>query len=52
MEIDNHDGIQLKTTENQEAMPKMNTVLAIELIGEFFRNKVSSRILYLAGRNM
>lgn len=52
MEIDNHNSIQLKCTENQEAMLKMNTVTAVEIIGDFFRNKVSSRILFLARRNM
>ncbi|KAL3517544.1 hypothetical protein ACH5RR_020133 [Cinchona calisaya] len=52
MEIGNNDGIQVKSTESQEAMQKMNTVMAIEIIGECFRNKVSTRILYLARRNM
>lgn len=52
MEVDNYDGIQGKNTENQEIIQKMNTVTAIEIIGDFFRNKVTSRILYLAWRNM
>ncbi|KAK6141434.1 hypothetical protein DH2020_024839 [Rehmannia glutinosa] len=38
--------------ERQAALSKINTVMAIEIIGDFFRNKVASRILYLARRNM
>ncbi|KAL3531373.1 hypothetical protein ACH5RR_010695 [Cinchona calisaya] len=52
MKVDNYDGFQGKSTENQEVMQKMNTVMAIEIIGDFFQNKVTSRILYLARRNM
>ncbi|GER24801.1 mediator of RNA polymerase II transcription subunit [Striga asiatica] len=38
--------------ECQAAWIKMNTVMAIEIIGDFFRNKVTSRILYLARHNI
>ncbi|GFP97858.1 mediator of RNA polymerase ii transcription subunit 33a [Phtheirospermum japonicum] len=49
MEIDCLDG---KKKERQAALSKMNTLMAIEIIGEIFQNKVTSRILYLARRNM
>ncbi|KAM7521558.1 hypothetical protein LguiA_011460 [Lonicera macranthoides] len=52
MEIDDHVSFGEKRIEGQEGMHKNNTVLAIEIIGEFFRNKVTSRVLYLARRNM
>ncbi|CAI9781154.1 unnamed protein product [Fraxinus pennsylvanica] len=52
MEIDNLDSFDGKRIERQDAMHKMNTITALEIIGEFFRNKVTSRILYLARRNM
>ncbi|CAA2935110.1 mediator of RNA polymerase II transcription subunit 33A-like [Olea europaea subsp. europaea] len=52
MEIDKLDSFDGKRMEHQEAMHKMNTITALEIIGEFFRNKVTSRILYLARRNM
>ncbi|KAA8543204.1 hypothetical protein F0562_021301 [Nyssa sinensis] len=52
MEIDGHDSFDEKRTERHEGMQKINTVMAIELIGDFLQNKVISRILYLARRNM
>lgn len=52
MEIDNPDSFDGKRMECQQAMHKMNTITALEIIGEFFRNKITSRILYLAHRNM
>ncbi|KAG9156997.1 hypothetical protein Leryth_009044 [Lithospermum erythrorhizon] len=53
MEIDRHDScFDDKKTERHESMCKMNTIMAIELIGEFFHNKLTSRILHLAHRNM
>ncbi|KAG9154144.1 hypothetical protein Leryth_000609 [Lithospermum erythrorhizon] len=52
MEIDSHGSFDEKRTERHEAMCKMNTLMAIELIAEFFRNKLTSRILHLARRNM
>lgn len=52
IEIDDHNSFGEKRIEGQEGMHKTNTVMAIEIIGEFFRNKVTSRVLYLARRNM
>nr|POE97226.1 mediator of rna polymerase ii transcription subunit 33a [Quercus suber] len=52
MEIDGHDGFSEKRIEHNEGLQKVNTVMAIEIIGEFLQNKVTSRILYLARRNM
>ncbi|KAK4418241.1 Mediator of RNA polymerase II transcription subunitA [Sesamum alatum] len=52
MEIDHLDGFEGKRIERQAAFSKINTVMAIEMIGDFFRNKVTSRLLYLARRNM
>ncbi|KAL3647905.1 hypothetical protein CASFOL_008873 [Castilleja foliolosa] len=52
MEIDSLDGFDGKKVERQAALSKMNTLMAIEMIGEFFQNKVTCRILYLARRNM
>lgn len=52
MEIDSHDGGEGKSSEHHEVMLKMNTVMAVEIVGEFFKNKVTSRLLYLARRNM
>lgn len=52
MEIDGNGNFEEKRTERQEGMLKLNTVMAVEIIGEFFKHKVTSRILYLARRNM
>ncbi|GLT47181.1 hypothetical protein SLA2020_208940 [Shorea laevis] len=51
MEIDTPDSF-LKRTEHQERLCKVNTTMAIEIIGEFLQDKVTSRILYLARQNM
>ncbi|GMY16614.1 mediator of RNA polymerase II transcription subunit 33B-like isoform X1 [Fagus crenata] len=52
MEIDGHDSFSEKRTEHNEGLQKVNTAMAIEIIVEFLQNKVTSRILYLARRNM
>ncbi|XP_051141663.1 mediator of RNA polymerase II transcription subunit 33B-like [Andrographis paniculata] len=52
MDIDHLGSYEGKRMEGQVAMSKINTIMAIEIIGEFFRNKVTSRILFLACRNM
>ncbi|KAJ9696261.1 hypothetical protein PVL29_008476 [Vitis rotundifolia] len=52
MDIDGQDSFNEKRTDRQEGLCKLNTVMAIEIIGEFFQNKVTSKILYLARRNM
>ncbi|XP_051118470.1 mediator of RNA polymerase II transcription subunit 33A-like isoform X2 [Andrographis paniculata] len=52
MEVDSLDNFEGKIMEYQVALSKKNTVMATEIIGEFFQNKMTSRILYLARRNM
>ncbi|KAF8387992.1 hypothetical protein HHK36_026658 [Tetracentron sinense] len=52
MEIDAHDSFDKRRTEHHERLHQFNTVMTIELIGQFLQNKVTSRILYLACRNM
>ena len=52
MEIDRNDSFDEKRSELQERLQNLNTVMAIELIGEFLQNKVTARILYLARRNL
>lgn len=52
MEIDYHDSYDEKRAEFKERLQNVNTVMAIELIGQFLQNKVTSRIIYLARRNM
>ncbi|XP_034692228.1 mediator of RNA polymerase II transcription subunit 33A-like isoform X3 [Vitis riparia] len=52
MDIDGQDSFNEKRTDRQEGLCKVNTVMAIEIIGDFFQNKVTSKILYLARRNM
>ncbi|XP_049348384.1 mediator of RNA polymerase II transcription subunit 33A-like isoform X2 [Solanum verrucosum] len=52
MEISNRDGFAGKRVEHREGLCRMNTVLAIEIIGDLFGDKLTSMILYLAHRNM
>ncbi|KAL3644851.1 hypothetical protein CASFOL_010031 [Castilleja foliolosa] len=52
MEIDSLDGFEGEKMEARMALSKMNTLMAIEIIGEFLQNKVTAQILYLARRNM
>ncbi|WJZ87031.1 hypothetical protein VitviT2T_006438 [Vitis vinifera] len=52
MEIDSHDDYDEKRTDLHERLQKINTVMAIDLIGQFLQNKATSKILYLARRNM
>ena len=52
MELDSNNISDEKRMEHHEGMQKLNTVIAIEIIGDFLKNKVLSRILYLARRNM
>ncbi|GKA99030.1 mediator of RNA polymerase II transcription subunit 33A-like protein [Tanacetum coccineum] len=51
MEIDDHIAGE-KKMDHSERLYKTNTTLAIEIIGELYRNKVTSRILYLARLNI
>lgn len=41
-----------KRKEYSEGLQNVNTTVAIQLIAQFLRNKVTSRILYLARENM
>uniref|UniRef100_A0A6N2NEA8 Mediator of RNA polymerase II transcription subunit 33A n=1 Tax=Salix viminalis TaxID=40686 RepID=A0A6N2NEA8_SALVM len=52
MEIDGHGNFSEKRNEHQEGLHKVNTTMAIELIGEFLKNKLTSRLIYLARQNM
>ncbi|XP_059437140.1 mediator of RNA polymerase II transcription subunit 33B-like isoform X2 [Corylus avellana] len=52
MDIDGHDSFSEKRADRNEGLQKVNTAMAVEMIGEFLQNKVTSRILYLARRNM
>ncbi|CAN4113657.1 unnamed protein product [Withania somnifera] len=52
MEINNCDGFAGKRVEHREGLCRMNTVLAIEIIGELLGDKLTSMILYLSRRNM
>lgn len=52
MEVDSDHFYDEKRIEHQERLRSLNTVIAIELIGQFLQNKVTSRILYLARQNM
>ncbi|KAL9250275.1 Mediator of RNA polymerase II transcription subunit 33A-like protein [Drosera capensis] len=52
MEIDDHERFHEKRIEQHVAMHRMNTVIAIEILGKFLQDRVTSRILYLARRNL
>lgn len=52
MDIDDYNSFDEKAVERHEALHRMNTLLAMEVIGDLFRNKVTSKILYLARRNL
>ncbi|KAK8509902.1 hypothetical protein V6N13_093740 [Hibiscus sabdariffa] len=52
MEIDHADNFNEKRNEQLDVLCKGNTMMAIEIIGEFLQNKVTSRILLLAQRNI
>ncbi len=52
LEIDGHETFGEKRNELHEGLHKANTTMAIELMGEFLQNKVTSRILYLAQQNL
>ncbi|KAL8530710.1 hypothetical protein ACS0TY_007664 [Phlomoides rotata] len=52
MEIDYLDGFEGKRMERLDVFSKINTTMAVEILGDFFQDKVTSRILYLVRRNM
>lgn len=50
MELDGHN--DYTDTEQKERLRNTNTLIAIELIGRFLQDKISSRILCLARQNL
>ncbi|CAH9132697.1 unnamed protein product [Cuscuta epithymum] len=52
MEIDNPVAFDRKREEHNELLSTHNTITAIEILGDFFQNKVTSKILFLVRRNM
>lgn len=52
MEIDGVESYDGKRLEHKEKLKNGNTIMAVDLIGQFLQNKVTSRILYLARQNM
>ncbi|KAJ8748342.1 hypothetical protein K2173_002979 [Erythroxylum novogranatense] len=52
MEVDGHEGFLEKRNEQNVGLRRLNTVMAVELIGEFLQNKVTLGILYLARENI
>ncbi|KAJ4722356.1 mediator of RNA polymerase II transcription subunit 33A [Melia azedarach] len=50
--LDGCDGYDDERTEYHERLRNMNTQMAIEIIGQFLQNKVTSRLIYLARRNL
>ncbi|KAL0348790.1 UNVERIFIED_CONTAM: Mediator of RNA polymerase II transcription subunitA [Sesamum angustifolium] len=52
MQVDVHNMYEEKRKEYRERFRTINTIMAIQLLGQFLQNKVTSRILYLARQNM
>lgn len=52
MEIDDQNNFGENRIDRHQGLYKMNTITGLEIIGELFRNKVTSTILDLARRNM
>ncbi|QHO37242.1 hypothetical protein HN51_003718 [Arachis hypogaea] len=52
MELDEHDSYNDKRNEHYEKLQTVNTLMAVEMIGQFLQDKVSSKILYLASQNL
>lgn len=52
MELDRHDNYSDKKTEQHEKLQNANTLMAVEMIGQFLQDKISSRILCLARQNL
>jgi hypothetical protein len=52
MELDGHDNYSDKKTEQNKNLHNANMLMAVELIGRFLQDKMSSRILCLARRNL
>ncbi|XP_050216500.1 mediator of RNA polymerase II transcription subunit 33A [Mercurialis annua] len=52
IEIDGHDNYDQKMSEHHEKLRYLNIEMAIEIIGLFLKHKLTSRILYLAQKNL
>ncbi|CAA2988545.1 mediator of RNA polymerase II transcription subunit 33A isoform X1 [Olea europaea subsp. europaea] len=52
MQVDIPNNYDEKRIEHKERLLTINSIMAVELIGQFLQNKVTSRILYLARQNM
>lgn len=52
MEIDGCDGYDEQRVQDNERLRNMNTLMAIEIIAQFLQNNVTSRIIFLARRNL
>ncbi|XP_057964186.1 mediator of RNA polymerase II transcription subunit 33A-like [Malania oleifera] len=52
MEVDGPESFNEKRTEFHEGIHKINTLMAIEMIGVFLESKVTSSILHLARQSM
>ncbi|CAN1129505.1 Mediator of RNA polymerase II transcription subunit 33A [Linum perenne] len=52
MEIDDHENFDERRMEHNGKLFNMNTVMAVEMIGRFLKDKKTSRILYLARHNL
>ncbi|GER30150.1 mediator of RNA polymerase II transcription subunit, partial [Striga asiatica] len=52
MDVDGSNIYGEKRSEYSKRLQAFNTVMAIELIGQFLRNKVTSGILFMARQNM
>lgn len=52
MELDRHDNYNDKKAEHHEKLQNLNTIMAVEMIGQFLQDRISLRILKLARRNM
>ncbi|KAF9607714.1 hypothetical protein IFM89_038598 [Coptis chinensis] len=52
MELDGDDSFIEKATEHHDRLLKLNSVMAVEQIGQLLQNKITSGLLYLAQKNM
>lgn len=52
MELDGPDNYNDRKTEQHENLQNANTLMAVEMIGQFLQDKITSRILSLARLNL
>ncbi|KNA04417.1 hypothetical protein SOVF_199670 isoform A [Spinacia oleracea] len=52
MDIDPYDNYDEKKFEQLDRLKRMNTEMAVEIIGQFFQNGVTSRMIFLVRHNM